>query len=89
MKNPFSRKKNKGIPKDQVPRSKEEIQAEYDQIRLKVGQAQYQSFVYSEEVKQLNLLLLNLNREANARQQLDAAAPKAQTPKTEVTNDRQ
>lgn len=55
-----------------APRTIEEITKEYQQVSFEAGAAQYQEFVYGEQVKNLNQRLLSLNREADARKKLDA-----------------
>jgi hypothetical protein len=78
----FLKGKKKAEPQ---PRTLPEIQQEYQQTAAAAGQAQYQVFVFSKEVEQLNAKLLTLNREAVERQQLDAkqAPIAAPAPKAE------
>lgn len=74
MKNLFK----KSIPKNQVPRTMEEITSEYSQLVGKVGQAQYQAYIYTKTVAELNKRLEAINQEAEARRALDkqsASAP--------------
>lgn len=62
---------SKQIPKVTVPRKLEEIRAEYDELRLKVADAQYQIFVYEDMLRQFNLKMVELNREGGERIELD------------------
>lgn len=64
--------KNGAKVKLREPRSIDEITSEYNTIRAKVADAQYNAFVYTLETENLNKMLLNLNQEASARKQLDA-----------------
>ena len=49
------------------------IQSEYNELTAKLGQVQYQVYVYTKEQERLNAALIRVNNEATARQQLDAA----------------
>lgn len=67
-------------PKSPVPRTKDAIELDYGRLVAQSGQAQYQAYIYQEEVKRLNEQLRNLNFEANARQQLDREEAEAKAP---------
>ncbi len=69
-------------PQAPVPRAKQQIEEDYGRLVAQAGQAQYQVFVYTEDVKRLNEALRNLNYEAAARNSLDKQAAEAK-PKTE------
>lgn len=60
--------------KEQVPRELKEIQQEYQELCLKAGQAQYQVKVLKAELDNYNSRLLEINREAAARNELDKKA---------------
>lgn len=68
---------------DQSPRSMDEINDEYGRLVAQCGQAQYQVFVYSEDIKRMNEALRGLNYEAAARKNLDAARAKTEEPSNE------
>jgi rRNA maturation endonuclease Nob1 len=72
----MSTKSTKQGKKLSVPRTMAEIQAAYQQLCANAGQVQYQLKVQSKELEKLNAQLEAVNKEAFARQQLDAAAPK-------------
>ncbi len=59
------------------PRAIEAIKQEFAELCMKAGQAQYQSEVLSREIKNLNERILQVNIEANKREQLDKAAKEA------------
>ena len=71
----------KKIPK--VPRELAEIQQEYQQEAFKAGALQYQIKIMSKELDGLNDRLADINREAAARNQLNA---QAKADSTEVKN---
>lgn len=73
---PRNQPRQVSLPAPQPPRAVADIQVEYQTTALQAGQAQYQAFVYSEDLKSLNKKLLALNREAAERNKLDAEAPK-------------
>jgi hypothetical protein len=86
----FLKGKNKKVESAPAqPRTIAEIQKEYNHVALNAGQAQYQVFVHTKDLENHNKRLLELNREAAARQQLDkqaaAAAPAPEAPKAEET----
>lgn len=58
-----------------TPRTLAEITTEYNQLVSRAGGLQYQTFVYADELRQVNDRLVEINHEAAARQQLDAANP--------------
>lgn len=78
MKNPFKRNKKEAFPKNKVPRKQNELDQEYTGICAAIGQKQYQSKVLEQEILGLNRLLSELAKEANERQQLDAAVKASQ-----------
>lgn len=69
-----------------TPRLKAQIEEDYGRLVAQAGQAQYQVFVYEEEVKRINEQLRNLNYEAAARNDLDRkeAEKKASSPQGEA-----
>lgn len=67
------------------PRDMTSIQEEYGRLVSQAGQAQYQIFVYEQDLERINEGLRNLNYEAAQRQQQDAKA--ASQPKEESTNE--
>lgn len=71
-----------------APRTMEEIQKAYAEEVARAGQTQYQVYVFTEDLKQINLRLLDINKEAARRQALDAqqAADKASTAPTGEAN---
>lgn len=75
MKNPFKKalKKAQRAGND-APRTTEEILKEYNELKLRLADSQYQVFVHTETVKELNYRMLQLNKEASHRQQLDKAS---------------
>lgn len=83
MKNPFKRK---GVANPKAPRELKEIQAEYNQLSARAGQNQYQTYVLTEDLKQINKRLVEVNQEAAHRNKLDAEK-KAQEPKVEAKNE--
>lgn len=58
------------------PRSLEDIGKEYSKLVSDVGQAQYQVYIYQQEVDRLNRQLKEVNLEAKARGELDKTTPK-------------
>lgn len=66
-----------------IPRSLADITAEYNQLVSRAGGLQYQQFVYEDELKKVNDRLVEINHEAAARQQLDAATPATVEPTKE------
>jgi hypothetical protein len=67
--------KNKQSKKEvaPAPRSMEEINKDYAAVSAQASQTQYQVYVYTESLAQLNRQMRSLNEEANARQTLDKA----------------
>lgn len=72
--NLFKKKKKEKYPTDSAPRSVAELTKAYTEEAARAGQAQYQIFVHTEELRQINDRLVKLNQEANLRQKLDAQA---------------
>jgi hypothetical protein len=70
----FFKNKQSKKPVEQVPRTMEEINKEYADVSAKASQSQYQVYVYTEHLAQLNRQMRSLNEEATARQALDKAA---------------
>ncbi len=62
------------VPTSSVPRSMDEINKANHELLYKVGQAQYLAHVYKEETAALNKILIALNQEGKARQDLDKQA---------------
>ncbi len=54
-----------------VPREMKAIQEEYAKLLARSGEAQYQAFIYTKALSDINKQLEQLNFEASARQQLD------------------
>lgn len=80
MANSPKRKVNQ--PKPPAPRQIAEIETEYAKLASQVGQAQYQAYIMTEEVRLLNQQILRLNQEASERRKLDVES----APKAEVTD---
>jgi len=66
-----SRNKPKAIPQP-TPRSMEEIEKEYNELRARAGDAEYQAFIYNKALAELNNRMLQVNQEGAARKELDA-----------------
>lgn len=79
MKNMFKKKAN-----PEAPRSLDEIEKEYQQLSAQAANAQYKVFVHSEELKQVNKRLMQVNQEYGERQQLDRAVKEELAKKEEV-----
>jgi hypothetical protein len=62
-----------------VPRPIETITEEYSKVSAAASQAQYQVYIYSEQLEGLNRRMKELNTEAGERNKLDG-------PPTPVTN---
>jgi hypothetical protein len=58
----------------QAPRALVDIQKAYMELANKAGQVQYQVYVYTKELAEVNKALEALNHEGAARQKLDAEA---------------
>lgn len=54
----------------------DEIRKEYDLLRAQAGDVQYQLFVLTEELKRLNLNMVQANQEAAERNRIDAEVQK-------------
>lgn len=63
--------KDKMKKKAKEPREMDEIKKEYSQLLSKVGQAQYVVYVHSQDLEQYNQRLLEVNKEAQARENLN------------------
>jgi len=76
--------------KNPEPRSLEEINKTYGELCARAGELQYKITVDTDQLKQINEALRNVNYEAAARQTLDKQAAdvkKAEaTPEAEVKN---
>lgn len=74
----MSAKSRKGPTKvslqEKPPRTMAEINEDYGRLVAQAGQAQYQIFIFTEDLKRINEGLRNLNYEAAARQKLDEKA---------------
>lgn len=85
--NPFSRKKKQPkMLQAPPPRELKDIQNEYNQLSLRAGQCQYQTFVLGKDLEQINHRLVQVNQEAAERNKLDAAA-KAKAADAEATKE--
>lgn len=71
----MSKSKNK-FPTAPVPRELEYIKKSYIELASRAAQTQYQIYVYTLELQQLNELMLQHNKEADERKNLDAASAK-------------
>ena len=70
----FLKKLRKGTaPISKEPRGLQEITTEYNSLSQKAGQLQYQILIYSEDLKNINDRLRQLNYEAADRNAKDAA----------------
>ncbi len=81
------RKAKKQAEAAPVPRKIDEIQAQYNEVAQRAGQAQYQVYVLEKDLELLNRKLLDINQEAAARNRLDkeAAAEAAKNPPVETS----
>lgn len=70
--NPFSTKKRRQSLPTVPPRDLKDIQVEYNQLSLRAGQNQYQSYVLAQDLKGINQRLVEVNQEAAERNKLDA-----------------
>lgn len=68
----MSSKSTKKVKTLSVPRELSEIQKAYQQQCINAGQIQYQIEIFKKDLDKVNEALLSLNREASARNQLDA-----------------
>lgn len=59
-------------PKAPVPRQIDEISKEYSDLVSKLGQAEYQMFVFEQDAAQLKQAIWRCNQEAHARNELNA-----------------
>jgi hypothetical protein len=67
-----------------IPRSKDDIMKAYYELRGRAGEAQYQVYVFEQELKNLNAQLVNLNIEMTERQKLDKEKDAAEKPVKEA-----
>ncbi len=67
----------KGKKGAKTPRPLDEIKNQYSDVARHAGNLQYEIKVKQADLDNVNRLLLELNQEAGARQQLDAEAAKA------------
>lgn len=72
-----------------MPRELSQIEEDYGRLVSQSGQAQYQVFVYTEDLKRINEQLRNLNYEAAARNKLDAELKAAQIPAPAAAEEKQ
>lgn len=79
----MSKKSSKVSLKPKQPRSIEAITKEAGDVQYRLGGSQYLVYVYTQEVETISKRLLELNKEAAARQQLDAQKAASEAPKTE------
>lgn len=68
------------------PRLMPKIQEEHTQLIQRAGVSEYQIFIHTEELRQVNEALRRINYEAANRQRMDAEAQASQAQK-EATND--
>lgn len=73
-----NRQAKKALP--QEPRTMEEINKEYAKVSADASQAQYQVFIYTQHLAQLNQRMQSLNQEHTARQALEKAQGAAVSP---------
>jgi hypothetical protein len=68
--------KNKQQIKEEVkePRKMEEIKADYETLRNRSGDVQYQIYALKRDLENINQQLVNINYEAAARNELDKKA---------------
>jgi len=64
-------KQTKAIPVPQ-PREMVAIEAEYNDMRGRAADSQYQIYVHTKALEEFNNRMLNLNQEGAARKELDA-----------------
>jgi len=76
---PFFRNKQGKKIKTSPPRDMAEINKEYSELIGKVGQAQYQAFIYKQETERLNQEIRRVNSEAAERTKLEAEAKLTET----------
>lgn len=75
----FGRNKAKvSLPKEQAPRAIEEITKEYTDVAGRLGQSEYQAFVFTKETSLLKDRMLALNNEAARRNAIDQQAKAAE-----------
>lgn len=77
---PKNRPRQIGLPAPRIPRTIAQIQDEFNKIALEAGQAQYHVYVYTNDVKEKNEKMRDLNMEAAERNRLDAEAAKKEAP---------
>lgn len=68
-----------------VPRAYAEVEKEYLELRARAGEVQYQIYVLTKDLEQLNQALVSLNHEAAARQKLDKETEAVQAQKETKT----
>jgi hypothetical protein len=73
LKNGFRKKQT-----TQLPRELSVLQVEFKELSSKAGQLRYQIYVHEKDLETLNQAMLNISKEAGARQQLDAQTVKPQ-----------
>lgn len=87
MSNKSLQKRLNKLPKaPPPPREMAEIEQEYGKLVSQAGQAQYQVFVYSEDLNRINDAMRNLNYEAAARRNLDAQKANESQPQQQETS---
>lgn len=75
---PFSK------PKAVEPRNLEDINKDWQETAAKQSDAHYRVFIFTEEARNLDLRLKDLNLEAHTRRTLDAEAAKEEKEGTDV-----
>lgn len=80
MMSKFKRKKV-DLPKEQEPRSIEELQKLYQELCAKLGNSQYLASVHTQDCENLKRSIAEVNQEASRRQALDQQALQAQQAK--------
>lgn len=79
-------KKEQGQAKQAEPRSVEELQKLYSDLRVRLGDAQYLVHLYEQEVANLSKGMQDVSQEAAKRQELDRQATAATAKPEEAAN---
>lgn len=83
MKSLFKKKK---VPDAKVPRQLEDITAEYNQLRAKAADSNYQVYVHARAVEEFNQRMLELNQEGAARNDLNRQRAQEEAKEQEKEN---
>lgn len=73
----FFRNKSKKVVAPPPPRAMVDIEKEYNELRGRVADSQYQAYVHNRALEEYDQRMLSLNQEGAARKELDA---KTETP---------